>query len=649
VADDASPIEPLPPLRVHAQGTGPPKLIDPPAGIENPGDDAVTEPVWQTTVMPDGMFHPPPGPLLVGCEAMTCTVAVAAWPPLVAVMITVPATIACTTPVPDTVAFPVFDDDQDIAAPLIAFPEASIAVALSWLVLPTLRLMLLGVTTTDATVGGAGALTVTLAVADTPLPETVMVAVPCLTRVTVPADTVATAVLDELHASVTPLTVLPDASSGTADNVDVFPGTPVTVVGESAIAATGGALTVTVTDAVMLPSEAVTVVLPCFLSVMRPLELTFATVASPDDHETVCPETVLPDASLATAEACVVLPGTPVTEAGESASDATGAALTVAPMVAATLPVDAEIVAVPCLTSVTSPFDETVATPVFDDDHASTTPVTALPFASLRAAEICVVLPGTPVMAVGDSVIDATGPGGAFVAVTPTVADTPLAEAVIVAVPALLSVTKPDEDTLATDELDEVQLSVGGVVMTAPVESVRTAVICVVLPVAPLIDAGESWIVASTCGATVVGTESVRPPTLILIHERPLCHSFTRPFADTVATDESVDDQATAESVTTAPDESFSVAVICVESPGFPAIEEGESTTAATCEVGGRNPVPGLLLPGSVRDRPLKQPYVPKPPRIPASATINASVGRVFAARMCPPASVRRPDWRGPR
>jgi hypothetical protein len=147
----------------------------------------------------------------------------------------------------------------------------------------------------------------------------------------------------------------------------------------------------------------------------------------------------------------------------------------------------------------------------------------------------------------------------------------------------------------------------------------------------------------------VVGTESVRPPTLILIHERPLCHNFTRPFADTVATDESVDDQATAESTMTAPDESFSVAVICVESPGFPLIDDGDSTTAAIWDVGGRNPVPGLPELGSVRDRPLKQPDVPKAPRIPASVTANARMGRVFAARMCPPASVRRPDWRGPR
>jgi hypothetical protein len=248
------------------------------------------------------MFQPLLGPELVGAAAAICTVDVAACPPLVAVMITVPATIACTIPVPDTVAVPLFDDDQDIVAPLTGLPAESMADAASWLVCPTLSLRLAGVTTTDATVGGAGALTVTAAVAETPPPETVIVAVPCLTSVTVPADTVAIAELDELHVSVTPLTVLPEAASGTAESCAVFPGTPVTVVGESAIAETGGALTVTATVAVMLPSEAVIVVVPCFTSVTRPAELTFAIVASDDDHEALCPVTVLPDASLNTAD-----------------------------------------------------------------------------------------------------------------------------------------------------------------------------------------------------------------------------------------------------------------------------------------------------------------------------------------------------------
>jgi hypothetical protein len=344
-----------------------------------------------------------------------------------------------------------------------------------------------------------------------------------------------------------------------------------------------------------------------------------------------------------------VLPGTPVIDVGDSAIDATGAALTVAPIVAVTAPADAVIVAVPCLTSATNPLEETVATLVLDDAQESTTPVTALPLASRGAAETCVVLPGTPVIALGESTMEATGPIGGAVTVTPVADDTPLADAVIVAVPCLTRVTRPEDETVAIDEFDDAQFSVGGVVIAAPVESSSTAVICVVLPGTPLIEVGESWIVARTWFVTVVGTESLWPPILIWIQERPLCHNLTRPFAETVATDESVDDQAAC-SVIMAPEESLSVTVICVESPGFPLIEDGESFTAAICDVGGRNPVPGLLELGSVSDwPPLKQPYVPKAPNNPASVTANASVGRVFAARMCPPASVRRPDWHGPR
>ena len=92
---------------------------------------------------------------------------------------------------------------------------------------------------------------------------------------------------------------------------------------------------------------------------------------------------------------------------------------------------------------------------------------------------------------------------------------TPLADAVIVAVPCFANVTRPEFETPATDVLDEVQVSLGGDAMVAPVESWRTAVICVELPGTPVIDVGESWIVASTGLVTVVGTESVRPPTLM--------------------------------------------------------------------------------------------------------------------------------------
>ena len=487
---------------------------------------------------------------------------------------------------------------------------------------------------TDATVGAVGALTVTDALAETPAPVTVIMAVPCLTKVTSPDDTVAVALFDELQVSATPVTAFPDASSGTAASWVVFPGTPVTVEGARAMATTGGAVTVTASLAVTPPVDAVIVAVPDAFSVTRPLELTFAADAFDDAHDTVGPTTVLPEASLRTAVTCVVLPATPVIDVGERAIDATGAALIVAPMVAATPPADAVIVAAPCLTRVTNPLEETVAFAELDDDHVTVTPVTALPLESLNAAVTCAVLPGTPVMAVGESEMFATGPTGGVATVTPTSDAIPVADAVIDAEPCFESLTMPDDDTVATDVFDDAQFTAGGVAMVAPVESLSTAVICVELPGTPLIVAGDSWMLANTGSETVVGTESVRPPTRIPIHERPRCRNLTRPLADTDATAESVVDHATAESVTTAPDESFIVAVICVESPGLPLSDDGDSVTTAICDMGGRYPVPGLPEVGSVRDLPLKQPYVPKTPNIPASVKANASAGRVIAARM---------------
>jgi hypothetical protein len=493
-------------------------------------------------------------------------------------MITVPAVNACTSPVADTVASPVLDDDQVTAAPLITFPDASSAVAFNCTDCPVVRLAVVGETLTDATVGAAGALTVTPAVAFTVPDAAVMVAVPCLTNVTIPDDetvavavvdddhvivapeialpdpswavavsciaspgtpvivagasmiaatvgaltvtpavaftapdaavmvavpsltnvtipddeTVAVAVVDDDHVIVAPEIALPDASWAVAVSCIAFPGTPVIVAGASMIAATVGALTVTPTVAEMPPSEAVIVAVPCLINVTSPLELTLAADALDDVHDTVCPVTVLPEASLGTAVTCVVVPATPVIDVGESPIDATGAALTVAPMVAVTPLADAVMVAVPCLTRVTSPLEETVATAVLDDDHVTVTPVTGLPFASRSAAVTCALFPGRPVIADGESAIDATGPGGGAVTVALTVDVTPLADAVIVADPCLVSDTIPDDDTVAIDVLEEDQVSVGGVVISAPVESLSTAVICVELPGTPRIAVGDS-------------------------------------------------------------------------------------------------------------------------------------------------------------
>jgi hypothetical protein len=126
---------------------------------------------------------------------------------------TVPAANACTNPVPDTVATPALDDDQVIAAPVITFPDASLAVAVSCADWPTVTLAVAGETLTDATAGGAAALTVTAAVAVTLPDAAVIVAVPCLTKLTRPDDeTVAVAELDVDHVIAAPDSALPEAS-----------------------------------------------------------------------------------------------------------------------------------------------------------------------------------------------------------------------------------------------------------------------------------------------------------------------------------------------------------------------------------------------------------------------------------------------------
>ena len=65
----------------------------------------------------------------------------------------------------------------------------------------------------------------------------------------------------------------------------------------------------------------------------------------------------------------------------------------------------AVIVAVPFVTAVTSPADETVATDVLDDDHVTSAPEIAVPAASFTVAANVTVSPmDAKVFVLGDSV-----------------------------------------------------------------------------------------------------------------------------------------------------------------------------------------------------------------------------------------------------
>jgi len=211
---------------------------------------------------------------------LTVTVHVAVLLPsaVVTVMVAVPVLTAVTKP-PDTVATAVLPL-LHVTFLFVALEGSILAKRVS--VPPTARLV---DAFKDTPVTAMG-LTVTVQEAVL-LPSavvTVMVAVPTLTAVTKPPDTVATAVLLLLH--VTFLFVALEGSilakrvsaPPTARLVDAFKDTPVTAMG----------LTVTVQEAVLLPSAVVTVMIavPALTAVTKPPD-TVATAVLPLLHVTL--------------------------------------------------------------------------------------------------------------------------------------------------------------------------------------------------------------------------------------------------------------------------------------------------------------------------------------------------------------------------
>src|SRR5438128_1900801 len=178
----------------------------------------------------------------------TCTTVMAdvpLCPSLVAVIVTVPATLPVTSPLELTVASMVLLLVQVTVRPVSGLPFASFGVAASWTVLPSFTEADAGVTVTEAT----GTFeTVTLAVPLCPSLVAVIVAVPATLPVTSPlALTVATEVLLLAHVTVRPDSGFPFASLGVATSCTVPPTWTVAVAGVTPTDATGtvGALTVT--------------------------------------------------------------------------------------------------------------------------------------------------------------------------------------------------------------------------------------------------------------------------------------------------------------------------------------------------------------------------------------------------------------------
>ena len=149
--------------------------------------------------------------------------------------------------------------------------------------------------------------------------------------------------------------------------------------------------------------------------------------------------------------------------------------MTVTEEVALSEPEATVTVAVPLATAVTSPADETVATPASEDDHVAVASDITEPPASLTVAVKLAV----------SAIDDKASELGATSRVAPTCETVTAAialaapdAAVIVAVPLLIAVTEPDDEMVATDASEEDHVTGASVTITPPM--VTVAEICCV-------------------------------------------------------------------------------------------------------------------------------------------------------------------------
>ena len=364
-------------------------------------------------------------------------------------ILAVPALRLVTKPFTSTVAIAVFDDDHTIARPVNTLLLTSRSTALPCEVAPATTLLLANVTLTEFT---GTSVTVSVVLFATPSLVAVMLVVPAVCVVTKPlAFTVATAVFDDDHTIVRPVSTLLPTSRSTALACVVAPATTLVAVSDTVTEFTGTTVTVNRAKFVAPSLVAMMVAVPLANVVTNPLAFTVATAVFDYDQTTGRPVTTFLLASRSTALACDVAPTTTLVAVSETATLATGASVTVNVATPDFVSLVAVMLVVPALRLVTTPFSSTDATAGFDDDQAIARPVNTLLPASRSTALACVVTPATTLVAVNDTVTEFTGTC-VTVSVVPFV--TPSLVAVMIEVPGASACTMPDADTKATVEFE---------------------------------------------------------------------------------------------------------------------------------------------------------------------------------------------------
>ncbi len=153
------------------------------------------------------------------------------------------------------------------------------------------------------------------------------------------------------------------------------------------------------------------------------------------------------------------------------------------------------IVAVPLVTAVTRPADETVATPEADDDHVTVAPDITDPSSSFTVALNATVSPrDDKELVLGEtSTVDGTWP-----IVTEAV---PVAEPevpVIVPLPSATEVTNPADETVAIDVFDDAHVTVAPDIVVPP----ASFTVAVKLAVSPTVEKASEVGETSTIAAS---------------------------------------------------------------------------------------------------------------------------------------------------
>jgi hypothetical protein len=227
--------------------------------------------------------------------------------------------------------------------------------------------------------------------------------------------------------------------------------------------AVGGGAIVSVAAPDFPSLVAMIVTVPAATALTKPVDETVARLTAVEVHVTVRPVSTWPDASYSVAVPCVLWPTLTLYEFSVTTTLATGeaSAVTVTATGALTPPDVAVTVALPALTAVTTPVDDTVATAELLDAHVTTRLVITVPLASLGDAKIVAVLP-----TFSESDDGETDSETAVGVVTVRDVDvlSALLVALIVTVPTLRPVATPDELMLATAELELDQVTVWPVI-----------------------------------------------------------------------------------------------------------------------------------------------------------------------------------------